>query len=173
MTPPSITPSSIKPATASDLDAVATLFRDYAASLGVDLGFQEFEAELAGLPGAYASPAGTLLLARDAHDALPIGCIAVRPLPAFPGTCEIKRLYTVPAARGLGLGRDLVQVALDFARDAGYCSVRLDTLPTMAAAAGLYRALGFTPVPAYGAAAIPGMLYFGKALEAAIPPAPS
>ena len=156
----------IAPARASDLGAVRTLFRDYAASLDVDLAFQGFEAELAALPGAYAAPSGVLLLAGKGE---PLGCVAVRPLP-LPGTCEVKRLYVRPAGRGTGLGRALAGAALGFAEGAGYRRVLLDTLPSMAAAAALYRSMGFAPAPPYGTASVPGMLYFEKALT---PPVPS
>lgn len=156
-----MTRAAILPAGPGDLAAVGTLFQEYAASLDVDLAFQGFGAELAGLPGAYAPPAGCLLLVRDGG---PAGCVAVRPI-ALEGACEVKRLYVRPGWRGIGLGRDLVAAALDFARDAGYGRAMLDTLPSMAAAAALYRSLGFTETAPYGsAAALPGTLFFQKPL---------
>jgi len=89
----------IRPAcSAADLAAVAALFEGYAASLPVDLGYQDFAAELAGLPGKYAPPHGALLLASDEAGA-PLGCVALRPLPPH-GRCEMKRLFLTPAARG-------------------------------------------------------------------------
>lgn len=130
----------------ADLDAVGTLFRAYAASLEIDLGYQGFAAELAGLPGAYAPPQGALLLARDEAGAA-IGCVAMRPFEA--GICELKRLYVAPSGRNRGLGRALAEAILHAAIAAGYREARLDTLPSMASALALYGALGFEPTERY------------------------
>lgn len=145
-----------------DLPDVADLFRAYAAALPVDLNAQRFIEELAGLPGAYAPPRGALLLAR-APSAEPLGCIALRPLDAE--ACEVKRLYVVPAARGLGLGRALVAALIEEAQRLGYREMKLDTLPEMAAAVALYRRLGFAPIPPYGSHPYPGLICLGKALS--------
>lgn len=142
--------------TPADLAAVADLFRRYAAGLPVDLGYQDFEAELAALPGKYAPPAGELLLARGASGE-PLGCAALRPLT--DGACEMKRLYLAPEARGLGLGRALTQAVVEAARARGYRQLRLDTLPSMAAAQGLYERLGFRPIAPYYAPTPAGTVF--------------
>ena len=146
-----------------DLEEVRALFREYAAGLGVDLAYQGFDAELAGLPGKYAAPAGALLLART-PDGEAAGCVGVRPLD-ISGACEIKRLYIRDGARGTGTGRALAMAAVAFAAGARYDRVLLDTLPFMTAAIALYRALGFEPVPAYWSSPVPGTLYFEKRLR--------
>jgi ribosomal protein S18 acetylase RimI-like enzyme len=156
--------------TAEDLQAVAALFGAYAGGLAIDLGFQNFAAEQAGLPGAYAPPAGALLLARGAAEPAeteeaPLGCVALRPLPS-EGCCEMKRLYVSPAARGLGLGQALVQAILAEAARIGYREMRLDTLPSMTRAIALYRAAGFAPVPPYYDTPLAGTLFLGCRLPA-------
>ncbi|MCQ4162319.1 GNAT family N-acetyltransferase [Roseomonas sp. GC11] len=142
---------------AEDLRAVADLFRRYAASLPVDLGYQDFAAELEGLPGRYAPPGGTLLLARGGARQ-PLGCVALRPMEE-PGCAEMKRLFLLPEARGLGLGAALAQAAIAAARQIGYREIRLDTLPGMAEALGLYARLGFQPIPPYYAPTPPGTVF--------------
>ena len=142
--------------------AIAGLFRAYAASLDTDLSYQGFEAELAGLPGAYAPPAGALLVATSATGA-PLGCVAVRPR-AEPGVCEMKRLHVDPAARGIGLGRALAVAAMEAAGRAGYRFMYLDTLPGMHAAQALYRSLGFETIPAYYDTPVAGTMFMRKAL---------
>jgi len=132
---------------ADDLADVRTLFRAYVDWLGIDLSYQGFEEELAGLPGKYAPPAGGLFLARRA-DGTVLGCVGLR---AFgeAGASEMKRLYVLPEARGLGVGAALVERVVAAARDAGYAEMLLDTLPSMTGAIKLYRAAGFAEVPAY------------------------
>jgi putative acetyltransferase len=125
------------------------IFREYARSLDVDLCFQDFEAELAGLPGDYAAPTGHLLLAFV--DGKLAGCGAMRALADadYANACEMKRLYVRPAFRGLGLGRTLAQALLDEARRIGYSSMLLDTLDDMESARELYATLGFAEIPPY------------------------
>ncbi|MCA0433409.1 MAG: GNAT family N-acetyltransferase [Proteobacteria bacterium] len=147
--------------TASDLADIKALFRAYAASLSVDLAYQDFEAELATLPGKYAPPGGSLLLARDGQGRA-IGCVALRPLDA--AAAEMKRLYVAPGARGLGLGQALVHAVCAAARKAGYNEIRLDTLPEMRSAQKLYHVLGFGPVPAYYETPVAGTVFLGKRL---------
>ena len=137
------------PSHPTEIQASRAIFREYAEGLGLDLCFQDFEAELASLPGAYAEPRGALLLA-TVGDAL-AGCCALRPLDTvdYPNACEMKRLYVRKIFRGLGLGRQLVEATLDCARRAGYDCVLLDTLSEMEAARALYEELGFEEVPPY------------------------
>ncbi len=159
----------ITPDETHELEAARAILRDYAAALGVDLCFQNFDHELAHLPGDYAAPRGALLLALvDAADSiLPTsthmlqraqggaahvaGCCALRPLDAadYPNAAEMKRLYVRPAFRGMGLGRQLAEAMLDAARGAGYTCVLLDTLNDMEAARTLYEDLGFEEIPPY------------------------
>ena len=145
--------------TAEELAQAAEVFREYAASLGIDLCFQNFDAELATLPGDYAAPAGRLLLAYV--DGQLAGCGAMRPLPEadYANACEMKRLYVRPGFRGFGLGRVLAEALLDEARRAGYSAMLLDTLDDMEAARDLYTTLGFVEIPPYYYNPIPGAHY--------------
>jgi ribosomal protein S18 acetylase RimI-like enzyme len=139
----------IAPASPAQFQAVRDIFREYAQSLDVDLCFQDFEAELASLPGDYAEPRGALLLALV--DGELAGCCALRPLDTvdYPNASEMKRLYIRKAFRGFGLGRQLAEAILDAARRAGYGCVLLDTLDDMEAARALYEDLGFAEIPPY------------------------
>ncbi len=139
----------VVPDLAREIAAVAGIFLEYALALGVDLSFQDFDAELANLPGDYRAPRGALFTALV--DGQLAGCCALRPLDSadYPNACEMKRLYVRPAFRGLGLGRQLVEITLDCARAAGYGCVLLDTLTEMEAARALYEDLGFEEIPPY------------------------
>lgn len=146
----------IKAAFPQHLHQTQCLFREYARSLGVDLDFQDFDTELAQLPGKYAPPGGTILLAEEAGTAL--GCVALRPLS--PGICEMKRLYVRPAARGRGLGGALARAVLDEAARLGYAKMRLDTLERLSEAMRLYETLGFRRIPAYYANPLEDVVYW-------------
>jgi ribosomal protein S18 acetylase RimI-like enzyme len=130
----------------TDLPAIAALIRAYAASLPIDLGYQDFAAELTSLPGKNAPPEGALLIARGEGGAA-LGCVAMRPLE--PGVCEMKRLYVAPEGRGQGLGKQLALAIIEASRAAGYSEMRLDTLASMGEAQALYRRPGFTEIGAY------------------------
>jgi putative acetyltransferase len=155
----------VAPATPTLIDTTRTLFREYAAQLGVDLCFQNFEAELASLPGDYAPPLGALLLATVDGEAA--GCGALRALPDVDhaNACEMKRLYVRPAFRRFGLGRLLVRALMDHGIQAGYSNLLLDTLDDMEAARGLYASLGFEEVAPYYFNPIPGAHYLRVSLE--------
>jgi ribosomal protein S18 acetylase RimI-like enzyme len=156
----------VSPDTPELVAATRELFREYAASLDVDLCFQNFAAELAALPGEYAEPAGCLMLATV--DGALAGCGALKPLPEsdYANACEMKRLYVRPAFRRFGLGRVLVQALLDEAQRMGYSEVLLDTLNDMEAARGLYASLGFEEIPPYYYNPIPGAHYLKATLGA-------
>jgi putative acetyltransferase len=152
---------------AAAVDEVLTvrcLFEEYAASLGIDLCFQGFEKELAGLPGHYAPPQGRLLLALQ--DGQTAGCIALRPLE--PGVCEMKRLYVRPAFRSHGIGSVLVDRIIQEARQAGYQHMRLDTLPSMARALALYRRLGFREIAPYYENPVEGAVFLELQLDRSV-----
>jgi ribosomal protein S18 acetylase RimI-like enzyme len=161
----------LTPDEAHEIDAARAIFRDYAASLGIDLCFQNFEEEVATLPGDYAEPRGALLLAlvdaahikEAAGQQAPTlmrpngtlahvaGCCALRPLDNtdYANAAEMKRLFVRPGFRGLGVGRQLAEAILDASRGAGYACVLLDTLDDMESARALYEDLGFEEVPPY------------------------
>ena len=163
-------------ATAGEVAQARALFEEYAAQLGVSLCFQDFDHELATLPGSYAPPRGGLWLAGACGDdgtlaGEPYGCVALRPLehegdePAGFDAAEIKRLYVRPVARGTGLGRRLAETALAGARERGYRVVKLDTLAQMDAARALYASLGFRPCAAYYHNPLGGTLYMERMLD--------
>ena len=126
------------------------------------MAYQDFATELATLPGKYAPPAGELLLARDPMGT-PLGCAALRPL-GQDGCCELKRLYVVPEARGMGLGKALLDAVLETAARIGYREIRLDTLPDMTAALALYRQAGFAPIAPYYDTPLAGTWFLGLRL---------
>jgi len=145
---------------AADVETARALFREYEAAIGVDLCFQGFEAELAGLPGAYAPPRGRLLIAGD--ESRPAGCIALRPIDGETG--EMKRLYVRPEFRAAHLGRRLAERLIADARAIGYRRMCLDTLPTMRSAQRLYESLGFRDIPPYRGNPVVGTRYMGLEL---------
>jgi ribosomal protein S18 acetylase RimI-like enzyme len=148
---------------AADIAVARKLFLEYAASLDVDLCFQNFADEVATLPGAYVPPRGCLLLA-DAGSAA-VGCVALRPLDgAATRTAEVKRLYVQPATRGAGAGRALAEAVIARARVLGYDELKLDTLETMAAARRMYSVLGFRECAPYYVNPLPGVSYMSLAL---------
>jgi len=149
------------------VEAARTLIRAYADALGVDLCFQNIEAELAALPGEYAAPSGALLLVRV--DGQPAGCGAIRGLREvdYPNACEMKRLFVRPAYRRLGLGRVLALALLEHAQQAAYSTLLLDTLDDMEAARGLYAELGFEEIAPYYFNPLAGAHYLKVDLGAA------
>jgi ribosomal protein S18 acetylase RimI-like enzyme len=148
--------------TPSDIALIRALLVEYQKRLGVDLSFQNFDAEVRSLPGDYAPPAGRLLLAL--HDATAVGCVALR--AAGGARCEMKRLFVRPGTRGLGVGRALVVRVVEEARAAGYAEMVLDTLPTMVDAQRLYERFGFRDIAAYRPNPVDGTRYLGKSLAA-------
>jgi GNAT superfamily N-acetyltransferase len=149
-------PALVTATAGSDVEEVRLLFEEYARSLPFALDFQDFDREVADLPGAYAPPRGALLLAREA------GCVGLRPIDET--TCEMKRLYVRPSARGTGLGRRLAEAAIADARRLGYARMRLDTVPGMDSAQSLYERLGFREIAPYRPNPIPGARFLELAL---------
>ena len=144
-----------------DLEAVRGLFSEYVALLNLELGFQDYAAEFAGLPGKYAPPLGRLYLARA--DGVPCGCIALRPFDA--GRCEMKRMFVRPAFRSRGIGRALIETLLADARAIGYREMILDSLLSMENAVALYRKFGFGEIEAYYPNPYPDVVYLSLKLE--------
>ena len=149
----------IIPSESAHLEQLRGIFIEYAESLTVDLGWQDFDAELTTLPGVYAPPRGALVLATV--DGELAGCCAMRPMDStdYANACEMKRLYVRDAFRGLGLGRQLAEHIMDAARLAGYSAILLDTLDDMQTARALYQDLGFAEIPPYYYNPIPGAHY--------------
>ena len=145
------------------IDQVRQYFRNYAAWLGVDLSYQNFDQEMASLPGAYTAPEGRLFFAEI--EGRPAGCVSVRPLPESEGVCEMKRLYVDPEERGHGVGNALALAAIKAAKEIGYRKLIIDTLPSMRMAVKLYRELGFTEAPAYYKTPVEGTMFLALDLE--------
>jgi ribosomal protein S18 acetylase RimI-like enzyme len=165
-----VTDTNIREAMAADIPAIRDMLREYVAWIGLDLAFQEIDAELDGLPGDYAPPFGALMVALDGPEY--VGMIALRPLPDTPSpaeaprvkAAEMKRLYVRPSARGRGLARQLVTVICDEARRLGYQELRLDTLPMMDGAQALYESAGFVDIDPYYDTPIAGTRFMARRL---------
>jgi len=141
--------------TPTAIEVARSLLREYWASFGFDSSFQNFAAEVEGLPGAYASPSGRLLIAY-ADNAL-AGCGAFRKLDAL--RCEAKRVYVRPEFRGKGVGRGVMEFLIAEARAEGYCEMFADTLPIMTTAIALYKQLGFQQTTPYSECPTAGAIY--------------
>jgi GNAT superfamily N-acetyltransferase len=139
----------------ADYALARTLFEEYARSIGVDLCFQDFAAELDRLPVMYGPPSGALLILKLGGDIA--GCVGVRTLR--DGMCEMKRLYVRPSFRGHQFGRRLATAIAQRARNIGYRVMVLDTLASMTAAHELYLSMGFEPAPAYYSNPLPDVTY--------------
>ena len=152
----------IQASSTEDIQQARQLFEEYAAWLGINLCFQNFDKELAGLPGDYAPPNGRLFLADDGDEV--VGCVALRKIGDRVG--EMKRLYVRPAFRGRGLGRALTEKLIAEAKQIGYASLRLDTLPgKMDQAVAMYRSLGFEEVAPYYQNPVAGATFMELVLD--------
>lgn len=146
-----------------DIETTREMFSEYQQWLNVDLCFQDFENELAGLPGKYQPPTGEIYIARD--QGAVAGIIAVRPVgDPDEKMCEMKRLYVRPAWRGRGLGRQLAELVIGFAGKAGYRRMVLDTLPQLETAKSMYARMGFGEIAPYYLNPLPGVVYMEKLL---------
>jgi ribosomal protein S18 acetylase RimI-like enzyme len=143
------------------LSAARELFTEYASSLNFSLCFQNFDKELAELPGEYASPDGRLIIAMNKTKIT--GCIALRKFS--DNTCEMKRLYVRPEFRGKGIGKKLTETVLKEAKKIGYVYMRLDTVPSMKEAIALYRSMGFYEIKPYRENPVQGAIYMQLILK--------
>jgi len=143
------------------LSIVQELFKEYACSLDFDLCFQNFDKELAELPGEYAPPDGRLIVA--INETKVVGCVALRKI--IDGICEMKRLYVRPAYRGKGIGRELVRAIIGEAEKICYTHMRLDTVPAMKEAIGLYRSTGFYEIEPYRNNPVEGAMFLELTLK--------
>ena len=151
----------LKAQTTEQVGIIRELFQEYATSLGFDLCFQDFDNELAGLPGDYAPPNGRLILGLQGGEV--VGCVALR--KAVEGICEMKRLYVRPEFRGKGYGRALAVAVIEEARKIGYQRMRLDTVASMTEAIALYRSLGFKSIEPYRYNPLERCLFMEKAID--------
>lgn len=140
---------------------IKKLFNEYASGLDFDLDFQDFDKELAELPGEYAPPEGRLLLALSEKEA--VGCVALRKFA--PCICEMKRLYIRPHFRGKGIGRELVKIIILEGKKIGYKKMLLDTVPSMKEAIALYRSIGFHEIPPYRNNPVEGAVFMELNLD--------
>jgi GNAT superfamily N-acetyltransferase len=151
----------VRPDSPAAWAAARRLVLQYAASLDIDLGFQDFGREIESLAAMYGPPDGVFLLAE--HVGAFVGCGAFH---RFAGSiCELKRLYVIPAMLGRGIGRALTQALIDEARHHGYEAIALDTLPSMKSALALYTSLGFRPTPPYRYNPVPGAIFLSLPLR--------
>ena len=148
----------VRPATGADIPHVREMLREYVEWIGLDLAFQEIDAELSGLPGEYAPPRGALFVAVEGERHL--GMIALRPLDG--SIAEMKRLYVRPEARGRGLARRLIARLCDEGKRLNYTELRLDTLPKMGEAQALYETYGFVDIEPYYETPIAGTRFMAK-----------
>jgi putative acetyltransferase len=156
-----VTLTLAQPQSAEDWNQARALVEEYAASLQLDLSFQNFAHELEHFSSEYSAPAGAFLLAREQGNYL--GCVGVRRFAGEDG--EIKRLYVTPAARGRGIGMLLARGIVAEARRLGYARLLLDTLSFMQEAQSLYASLGFRTTAAYRYNPLPGAAYFELSLR--------
>ena len=147
--------------TAAEFDDARNLYQQYAASLDIDLSFQNFAAELSALEAQYSAPQGAVILAYK--DETPVGCVGIR--ENAPGVAELKRMYVHPEYRRYKIGIKLLNMALETATELGYNTIRLDTLPTMIPAINLYRSVGFYDIPSYRFNPVDGAVYMEKKLR--------
>lgn len=147
--------------TTAEFDEARDLYKQYAASLDIDLSFQGFAAELDALEAQYSTPHGAIILAYK--DETPIGCVGIR--ANDPGIAELKRMYVKPEYRRYKIGIKLLNLALETATELGYNFIRLDTLPSMTPAINLYRSVGFYDIPSYRFNPIDGAVYMEKKLR--------